>query len=783
MIKFYLNSDHSIMGEFENGKVSLKSFHKNKRNANNLVSNLSHILHIEESNGAVIIKLNDEPYVKINTKSSEVKVLNELTSFETRLFARSIRPELLPYVRFKNKPKSIQTDVHTHFAATLSPVQLIRCGLGKGIRFTEEYAKKFGLNIQNLPKDDKGTYLLEDVIKVRENCRNLISAMKIDTSEQETFNKLEEIYLARGPFTKNPSMFLPILIETAKDARQNGITYMELSLSSIISNMQQLKTLENYLPEIENMTGVKLRFLGAMSRHSDQEWNHDEVERLKITAKSPYVVGCDFMAHETNPTSDFATYIKELARYAIINDPDFVIRVHAGENALFKANVRDVFLAVEEAHRELTQELGKELPYPQVRIGHGIYGFDEPPSYNESEENQKLSTEELCKRIKPIIEFNMSSNLALNNIDNINQIPIKKYLDKGIRVVLGTDGRGIYSTSIGQEMILAKEAGLTEEDFAKISQTELEIIENQNKRFLRLCERNDSKSEYISLAQKDIEFQYNDEVEKRNFIESQERASRLLLEIAKCGAVIDGNSVKDSIKGKRPILLTGSSHKHFPNIQSHPDQIKRIQIALDALVHAVDPNKAYFVTGGTNHGVEKELHQIAHRYNKEGNHLVVLGTLTEEAVKYSKSTNEKIRNSNKIEKDTITHAIIPQLNGKNAKRWFDLPDCTLDMVQSEHGKMVAIGGGSIVGDMILRAHNMGLDMAIMSDVEGASGDKSKSLKGNNYEFFNAEDLLKKFIIENPDMLLDNVTLDSVKTIVKQAEQRWKNEFNNAPQCF
>ena len=66
---------------------------------------------------------------------------------------------------------------------------------------------------------------------------------------------------------------------------------------------------------------------------------------------------------------------------------------------------------------------------------------------------------------------------------------------------------------------------------------------------------------------------------------------------------------------------------------------------------------------------------LANKFNEKSKEkLVVLGTITEEAMDTE---------SNSIEKNTITHAIIPTLKGKPAKRWFDLPDTVLNMIEEQ----------------------------------------------------------------------------------------------------
>jgi len=80
------------------------------------------------------------------------------------------------------------------------------------------------------------------------------------------------------------------------------------------------------LAAIEARTGVTIRFLAAMSRHDDWEWDQDLIARVEQLAACPEIVGVDFMGHETNSTRAFARPIAHVARMACRVRPGFVVQ-------------------------------------------------------------------------------------------------------------------------------------------------------------------------------------------------------------------------------------------------------------------------------------------------------------------------------------------------------------------------------------------------------------------------------------------------------------------------
>ena len=92
--------------------------------------------------------------------------------------------------------------------------------------------------------------------------------------------------------------------------------------------------------------------------------------------------------------------------------------MHAGENPMYKNNVKDALKIVLKTYNKCKDKTSIK---PKIRIGHGVYNCDE-------------ETIKLFKKLDAIVEFNISSNFALNNIERMKDIPIKRYIRRGIKV-------------------------------------------------------------------------------------------------------------------------------------------------------------------------------------------------------------------------------------------------------------------------------------------------------------------------------------------------------------
>lgn len=91
------------------------------------------------------------------------------------------------------------------------------------------------------------------------------------------------------------------------------------------------------------------------------------------------------------------------------------------------------------------------------RIGHAIHAASDPRLLD------------LLRQRGLTIEVCLSANLVLGAVPDLQQHPLKKLIDAGVPVVLGTDNPVQFGTSIGSEYALAAELGLSTDELLQLS--------------------------------------------------------------------------------------------------------------------------------------------------------------------------------------------------------------------------------------------------------------------------------------------------------------------------
>lgn len=486
--------------------------------------------------------------------------------------------------------------------------------------------------------DDNTTINFRDLIvnnieNSTDNINKIRNSLTILKDSQAVFTNLEKLYLYRYVFTKpkisdkhiNLTNIVNIededikhyvaqmvldhktkayrkndllkdkLLWIARTYQSQGIKYVEISNTTLVKNDDSmfafLQAVHDVMPAIKQETGVTIRFLAAIRRTplsiikdyvTPSNYLRENIDVIKAVAKDPYVAGCDFVGEEINEIEELEPVIKELVDYAATNK-DFTIRIHAGENDSLKDNVSNSIKCVKNA-------LNKGQKMPKLRIGHGLYTEN-----LKSEKGKKLIRD--LKKYGVVLEFQLTSNVRLNNLINLSDFPLKKYLANGIRCVQGSDGCGLYGiTSIEEQLSLENLIKLTDKEIKEIRDTEENIIQD--------C-LNNIKEKEISF-ERFLNGRSIKEALNKQIKENQKQSSKL--------ALIDENKLdskvvfKDKIKplplDRLPIVIAGGS---FNTAHIKTKVNSQNKIIIDKLLKGLDPNKVFFVIGNKLSGYEKYL--------------------------------------------------------------------------------------------------------------------------------------------------------------------------------
>ena len=463
------------------------------------------------------------------------------------------------------------------------------------------------------------------------NIERIRNSLTIPKDGQAVFADLEKVYLYRYVFTKGKAaaerfsalntdeipnrevrayaarirqdredvrwrgntLYQDLLLWIAREYRRWGIEYAEITDTSLLNRAEfpaKLRQIHEVMPGVTRETGVLLRFLAGIRRTpltivrdrvTPGDYLAENLRCLRIIARDPYVAGADIIGEEINDILELRGVIGELVKLAD-ESPGFVLRIHAGENDSLRDNVANAIHCVKESLRE-----GQS--FPALRIGHGLYTCD-----LRSAKGIKLLKELRDNAVT--LEFQISSNVRLNNLSSLEHHPLRQYLQAGVRCVQGTDGGALYGTnSIDEELSLEKLLGLRFEELCRMRRSEDEILEQSRRVF----------------AEKSAQFQSVDpERMYQGLLEGTEQGADVLWQDS--GKIDAEEALREQLRPLPetglPVIVAGGS---FNNSSRRSSLRGEDRALIDALLDGADPEKVFFVLGHSLTGQEAYLAQRA----------------------------------------------------------------------------------------------------------------------------------------------------------------------------
>ena len=718
---------------------------------------------------------------------AKIPAINKTLMSQTKDYKIDISKTLIKsYILKKEK---FRTDLHTHIHANLNADDLIALGIKHQIKYPFYYIKKLGLKLsdkqanelfvkrceverkyayEDLPgkklirKIDDETFInFADLIfnnpsDMEENIAKIRNSLVLMKDGQAVFTNLEKLYLYRYVFSKGkPSeekititkemassitnrdvrtvlvkmledseteeyrdntLLQDKLLWVAREYAKKGIYYYEISVTWIVRKGEEgakiLQELHEVLPKIEAETGVKLRFLGSFSRTLMTETQLKEgLDVLKVAAKSPYIVGSDIIGEEINDITNFKQVLKELVEFAVEQDDGFTIRVHAGENDSLRSNVEKSIQCILDSVPE-----GKKMP--KCRLGHGLYGLDP-----DTKEGQNLI--KTMKKNGVVLEFQLTSNVRLNNLTDMKTHPIKKYLENGVNCVQGSDGCGIYGTDCMEEqMALTNLLELSNEDLLKMKSVEDKIIADSDKYF-----KMKSKKFEEWLNGRNIKDAVLEE-EMKTIEQNKDRAFFIGINTNLDSEEVLKEKIVKLPQDKFPIIIAGGS---FNTIGRETKLDERGLAILKALVEKVSSDKAYFVIGHKMQGYEKAILELSKQLNKN---------FEIDAIIPKKVTKDVARGL--MEKDLNGVCISTEQEEMGIYKSFNY-----EIFERRPSAVLAFDGNSPVSNLVQEAKNgKGKAKIYINDNVEALKEKANSLDGYVTKFNLEDDQIVNKLIED-----------------------------------
>ncbi len=400
-----------------------------------------------------------------------------------------------------------------------------------------------------------------------------------------------KFYRFRNPLEKNKELQEAKILKIAENHSKKGIQYAEMSTSEVLNPDWLASATKAIVKAKARYPDTHIRLLAGIHRFKAPELIAQDIEKVKVAAHNPYVVGVDFMGYESNKPESINWAFHEMARWvrrsrvkyragedAPFTD-DFVIRIHAGETSKNANNVRHAI--------ELAEQFGVD-----IRVGHLVRG------------EITSALKQKAKKHDIVMEFIPDSNIALQNADYPQDIPMKPWVESQFTCVVNSDGAGAYQTDPLQQAKTAVYAGLTVDQLRHMRQKETAYAQQ------RIDFLNEKEAAFVGKFSSSAA-PYGSSFDEAMLSFTKHFGTEIAYLKPRPDAPRNDLPLPRRYQGKMPILLAGSSGTKWDNT---PEKTKtQIRLAARMMTKLFDPHHVFFCTGRVkDRGVEKELdHALA----------------------------------------------------------------------------------------------------------------------------------------------------------------------------
>lgn len=325
-----------------------------------------------------------------------------------------------------NYEKYAIADIHLHLDGSLSPEAVI------------EVAKKEQIKLPTChPKE------LRKYLEVPEDCKSL--------------NEYLERFALPNLVLQTRFGIHYCTMDLLKRLSNNGVRYAEirmapqLSTDGGLSQEEVIQELISTFKEAEKNLPIKANLIVCMMRGENNATKNLETIELANKYRNDKVVAVDLAGAEALfPNELFEKEFELIKKYSLN------LTVHAGEASGAKS--------VESA-----------LKFGAKRIGHGIN------SINDKKVLDLLKKDGICLEICP------KSNLDTKTINSYEDLPIREFMEKGIKVSINSDDMAVSNTSVKKEYETLSKLGFNEKELRSFALNTIEsaFCDNQTKAELK----------------------------------------------------------------------------------------------------------------------------------------------------------------------------------------------------------------------------------------------------------------------------------------------------------